>query len=177
MQPPPSKACPRCGEEKPRDPAHWYRDKSRRDGLARICSACAGEDLRRAKARARARQREMPASRGDLADLVLPSRAPLAAPLNFRTVLEEKARQRWPKLADTLLDLAEAGDKGALKLVVEQLIGHPTPARDDVARSASGSPSWPRRRTRSRTTASWTRRLRTTTEIMGEGYRPRAPAR
>ena len=131
MQPPPSKACPRCGEEKPRDPAHWYRDKSRRDGLARICSACAGEDLRRAKARARARQREMPASRGDLADLVLPSRAPLAAPLNFRTVLEEKARQRWPKLADTLLDLAEAGDKGALKLVVEQLIGHPTPARDD----------------------------------------------
>jgi hypothetical protein len=78
-------------------------------------------------------------------------------------VLEEKARQRWPKLADTLLDLAEAGDKGALKLVVEQLIGHPTPARDDSGPERFWQHVWPRRRARSRTTANWTRRLRTTT--------------
>jgi hypothetical protein len=122
----PARTCRKCGVEKPLARPHFYPDASRRDGWSRVCSAC----LKDASRTARARRKAQPPTPPLLAELAAQLPRTPSKP-SFRAQLEEAAGKRFPKLAEKTVELALAGDRQMLRLVMAYMLGTPREAADD----------------------------------------------
>jgi hypothetical protein len=125
------KLCQKCGEEKPY--SEFYQAKKTRDGYDRHCKACMKlrwDEMRATKNARKKRERERMAHFA-----VTPGAYAPPDTMSFRTVVETKARAKWDKLADKLIDtaLSSGRESGpALKMVMEYMLGKPDAAQDEA---------------------------------------------